>query len=93
VAPEARIKFRADDVLVLPGLGVRSENELMARLESRPVKQAIALVQRAAGAGAMIAASCASTFVLAEAGLLDGGSRHCFAGAIRRFVWRLSASW
>lgn len=62
----------AGDVLVLPGLGAASSAEVDAML-ARPdiVRGAEGLVRVAAG-GALVAASCSATFVLAASGLLDG---------------------
>ena len=60
------------DLLILPGLGVRSEAELAARLATPAVRRAGQLAAEALADGASVAASCASTFVLAQAGLLSG---------------------
>lgn len=64
--------FGKGDLLILPGLGVRSEAELATRLELPTVRRAGQIAARAHGAGASVAASCASTFILAQAGLLSG---------------------
>lgn len=60
------------DLLILPGLGVRSEDELIAGLATPAVRRAARIAVEAHGAGACVAASCASTFILAQAGLLSG---------------------
>lgn len=72
VTPGTNCQFRAGDVVIVPGLGSATEAELLALLESSTGRQAVRLVRRARRAGAVVAASCASTFLLAEAGLLDG---------------------
>ncbi|WP_332771678.1 GlxA family transcriptional regulator [Phenylobacterium sp.] len=62
----------ACDLLIVPGLGVRSEAELIARLATPAVRRAGRIAVEARAAGAAVAASCASTFILAQAGLLSG---------------------
>jgi transcriptional regulator GlxA family with amidase domain len=65
-------RFRAGDLLIVPGIYAESASELLRRLGSPPVRRAVRLVRNARAAGATVAASCAGTFVLAEAGLLNG---------------------
>jgi transcriptional regulator GlxA family with amidase domain len=65
-------RFSAGDIVIVPGLGTTTEAELIARLASPAARSAVRLVRAAHAAGAVVAASCASTFLLAEAGLLDG---------------------
>jgi transcriptional regulator GlxA family with amidase domain len=65
-------RFRAGDVVIVPGIYAESASELLRRLESAPVQRAVRLVRNARAAGATVAASCGGTFVLAEAGLLKG---------------------
>lgn len=60
------------DVLVLPGLGAATAPEITALLERRDVSRGIEIVARAAERGALVAASCSATFVLAAARALDG---------------------
>ena len=72
VARAAAERFDAGDIVIVPGLGTASEAELIPRLESQAVRRAARLVSAARSAGATVAASCASTFILAEAGLLNG---------------------
>lgn len=68
----ARLSFDSSDIVIVPGLGAVSEDELDARLADAPARRAIRLLRQARAAGATLAASCASTFLLAEAGLLSG---------------------
>jgi len=67
-----RYTFRAGDIVIVPGLGATSERDLIALLAEPPVRRAVRLVAQAHAAGATVAASCAGTFILAEAALLDG---------------------
>lgn len=64
--------FEADDLLLLPGLGIPDEEELATWLSSRGATAATRFIEQAHAAGATVAASCASTFLLAKAGILDG---------------------
>jgi len=63
---------RQGELLIIPGLGTSSEAELVARLVTPPVRRAVRMAAQAHAEGAVVAASCASTFILAEAGLLTG---------------------
>lgn len=60
------------DVLVLPGLGAATPGEVDALLARADVRLGVDLLSRAAAKGALVAASCSATFVLAAAGVLDG---------------------
>lgn len=60
------------DLLIIPGLGTRSEDELIAGLATPAVRRAARIAALTQAAGACVAASCASTFILAQAGLLSG---------------------
>lgn len=63
--------LRAGDVLVLPGV-ITTDEAGVARLLARPdARRVIATLPRLAARGVLIAASCAATFLAAEAGLLD----------------------
>ena len=62
----------AGDVLVLPGLGMATPAEIAAGLERPDIARGGELVARAAAKGAIVAASCSATFVLAASGVLDG---------------------
>ena len=65
-------ELRKGDVLITPGLGSTSQAELDRDLAAPASKRALECMTRAAGEGAVVAASCASAFLLAETGLLDG---------------------
>jgi transcriptional regulator GlxA family with amidase domain len=83
----ARRSFEAGDVVIVPGLGTPTEADLIRRLASPAVARAVRLVGEAHLAGAVVAGSCASTFILAEAGLLAGRratTTWWFAPAFRR---------
>lgn len=60
------------DVVVLAGLGAATERELEVLLARPDVQRALPLLAGAAARGAIVAASCSATFVLAASGLLDG---------------------
>jgi transcriptional regulator GlxA family with amidase domain len=60
------------DVLALPGLWAATPPEVRALLARADVVRGARLVARAAARGALVAASCSATFVLAAAGVLDG---------------------
>lgn len=67
-----RTDIKSDDLLLMPGLGISDEEGLEAWLSSRNATSAVRFVEQARQEGATIAASCASTFILAKAGILDG---------------------
>lgn len=60
------------DLMIVPGLGVSSVDELEEKLKSPACRRAVSILVEAFEDGVTIAASCASTFLLAETGLLDG---------------------
>lgn len=72
VSETTTCRFRESDVVIVPGLGATTQAELEACLASPVGQRAVRLVRSARTAGATVAASCASTFILAEAGLLAG---------------------
>ena len=64
--------LRGAELIIVPGLGVASADELDAKLKSPACRRAGGMLVDAFESGATLAASCASTFLLAEVGLLDG---------------------
>jgi transcriptional regulator GlxA family with amidase domain len=60
------------DVVVVPALFARSSERLLGALERRDVHDACAALVEHAGRGAVVAAACTGTFVLAASRLLDG---------------------
>jgi transcriptional regulator GlxA family with amidase domain len=64
--------LRNADLVIIPGLGTASADDLDNTLKSPKCRRAGGLLVDAFKSGAMLAASCASTFLLAETGLLDG---------------------
>src|SRR5271168_4804560 len=63
---------RAPDLAVVPALGYKMPATLAPALARPDVRDAGEMLRRWAGEGAMTAAACIGTFVLAESGLLDG---------------------
>jgi transcriptional regulator GlxA family with amidase domain len=64
--------LRGIELVIVPGLGTPSAGELETKLKSPMCRRAADMLTWAHARGAMLAASCASTFLLAETGLLDG---------------------
>ena len=60
------------DWVIVPALNTSRPEQLIPALGRRDVRQAVEQLQSWYADGARIAASCIGTFVLAEAGLLDG---------------------
>jgi transcriptional regulator GlxA family with amidase domain len=60
------------DWVIVPALGTSQPEQLLPALERRDVRQGQEQLRRWYAAGSRVAASCIGTFVLAEAGLLDG---------------------
>ncbi|QOG19961.1 MULTISPECIES: GlxA family transcriptional regulator [Bradyrhizobium] len=60
------------DWVIVPALNTSRPELLIPALDRRDVRQAVEQLQSWYANGARIAASCIGTFVLAEAGLLDG---------------------
>jgi transcriptional regulator GlxA family with amidase domain len=69
-APAAQVE--EPDVAILPAINRITPEALQQALAGADVRQACTILQKWSGAGALTAAACAGTFVLAEAGLLDG---------------------
>jgi len=69
-----RDRARGADLVIVPGLGlgVASADELEAKLKSPACRRATDMLARSFETGATLAAGCASTFLLAETGLLNG---------------------
>lgn len=63
---------RRPDCLFVPAIGYKTPEPLGAALARPDVRDAAVALRTAARGGAMIAAACVGTFVLAESGLLDG---------------------
>lgn len=64
--------LRGADLIIVPGLGTASADALDAQLRSTACQRLCDSLVEAFDAGAMLAAPCASTFLLADAGLLNG---------------------
>jgi len=64
----------AGDVVVVPGLSAATEHAVERLLSRAVVTRGAELLSRASERGALIAASCSATFVLAASGLLAGRS-------------------
>lgn len=60
------------DVLVLPGVSAATEPLIDELLVRSDVARAAEVLARASAKGALLAASCSATFVLASSGALDG---------------------
>jgi transcriptional regulator GlxA family with amidase domain len=65
-------QLRGTELVIVPGLGTASADELHGKLNSAACRRAGDMLVEGFESGAALAASCASTFLLAEAGLLDG---------------------
>jgi transcriptional regulator GlxA family with amidase domain len=63
---------RRPDWVIVPALGAKMPDQLIPALSRRDVVDAGAQLRAWHGKGARITAACIGTFVLAEAGLLDG---------------------
>jgi transcriptional regulator GlxA family with amidase domain len=70
--PLAEERGAPPDVVIVPGLGATSPESVTATLVRRDVRDAAALLRAWHGEGARLAGACTATFLLAEAGLLDG---------------------
>lgn len=60
------------DVAIVPAVGAKTPDSLDEALSRTDIVQSAAILRRWHSAGTVIAAACTGTFVLAEAGLLDG---------------------
>jgi transcriptional regulator GlxA family with amidase domain len=59
------------DCVVVPAIGFKMPDPLLAALANPEIRKATQVLRRWADDGAMMAAACIGTFVMAEAGLLD----------------------
>ncbi|WP_244817540.1 GlxA family transcriptional regulator [Caballeronia sp. Lep1P3] len=72
VPVEPLAAMRDSDWLVVPAPGTKMPEQLLPALARRDMADAMALVNERHAGGVKVAAACIGTFVLAEAGLLDG---------------------
>lgn len=63
----------APDVVIVPALGCKTRDTLLAALERADVADACGLLRAWSKAGTRVTGACTATFVLAASGLLDGG--------------------
>jgi transcriptional regulator GlxA family with amidase domain len=68
----ARVSSRPD-VVIVPALGCKTRETILAALEREDVDEACSLLRSWRKGGARIAGACTATFILAHSGLLDGG--------------------
>jgi transcriptional regulator GlxA family with amidase domain len=71
--PLAPLPSARADLVIVPALGAKTRDTICLALERRDVGEAAALLAELRRGGAPIAGACTATFVLAAAGLLDGG--------------------
>src|SRR6478752_2025381 len=64
-------KRKAPDCVVVPAIGFKMPGPLEAALTRRDVRDAGDVLRAGADRGALIAAACIGTFIVAESGLLD----------------------
>ncbi len=65
-------RLRRGDVILIAGLSATTGPAIEALLARGEVRRLLPLLVRAARRGVIVAASCSATFVLGEAGLLEG---------------------
>jgi transcriptional regulator GlxA family with amidase domain len=68
----AAVLGKAPDCVIVPAIGCKTPAPLEQALTRADVRDALAALRAWADGGASLAAACVGTFVLAEAGLLDG---------------------
>jgi transcriptional regulator GlxA family with amidase domain len=61
------------DVVIVPALGCKTRETILAALERRDVADACTLLRAWSKAGTRVLGACTATFVLASSGILDGG--------------------
>jgi transcriptional regulator GlxA family with amidase domain len=69
--PVHPIGARSPDCVVVPAIGFKMPGPLVAALARADVRDATTVLKQWARRGAMMAAACIGTFVMAESGLLD----------------------
>lgn len=67
-------QYPRPDVVIVPALGAKTLETITAALDRRDVGETSELLRSWASAGVKITGACTATFVLAESGILDGGS-------------------
>lgn len=70
--PLAPLPRARPDVAIVPALGAKSPQALSSALEERELNDLGMLLCEWSQAGTLVAAACTATFVVAQAGLLDG---------------------
>jgi transcriptional regulator GlxA family with amidase domain len=70
--PVRAVRRRTPDCAIVPAVGFKLPDALGAALERPEIRDATEVLQRWARGRATMAAACIGTFVMAEAGLLDG---------------------
>lgn len=69
----ADLPRKRPDVVIVPALGDKTRETISIALERRDVAETAPLLREWAGAGVRVAGACTASFVLASAGILDGG--------------------
>ena len=67
----SKVDLRGVELVIVPGLGTPSADDLLRKLKGSACRRAGDMLAGAFERGAALAASCASTFLLADTGLLD----------------------
>ena len=71
--PSERVDEQRPDLVIAPALGPKTPDTLEAALSRGDVREASDVLRSWHRAGARITGACTATFVLAQAGILDGG--------------------
>jgi transcriptional regulator GlxA family with amidase domain len=74
ILPASAARGRKADLVVVPGIATSGAGELAATLERADLRDAADALGGWHAAGVSCAAACSSTFLLGDAGLLDGGA-------------------
>jgi transcriptional regulator GlxA family with amidase domain len=64
---------RRPDLVIAPALGTKTPEAMAAALERSDVRDAAELMRAFTAEGVRVAGACTATFVLGQAGILDGG--------------------